>query len=377
MAIHKISVQLAGKSYPIMIGSGMLAGVNDEMHLPHFRGKRGVIITNETVAALHLNQLLDLFARTEYDVAPIVISDGEQYKNQETLFSLYRSMYDAGLQRDGFVCAFGGGVIGDLAGFAAATYMRGIDLLQVPTTLLAQVDSAIGGKNGINLPVGKNLVGTFYQPRAVISDVDLLTTLPEEEFYSGLGEVVKYALIAGEDFVSFLEMNHQGILAKNPKILASMLHYCSRIKADFVARDELEQLGVRAILNLGHTMAHALEKAGAYRGIKHGAAVAIGLAYVAYLSVEAGFLAKEELRRITALLELFGLQGIAPDDVSADELLAVMERDKKVANGKLNMVLLRNIGQPFVQSNISREHLLAALEKCRQPLGHEGEQDRA
>ncbi|MEA2110206.1 MAG: 3-dehydroquinate synthase [Pseudomonadota bacterium] len=370
--IHKLTVSLGTKSYPVIIGSGLIRTNEGKVYLPHFKGRQGVIITNETVAGLHLDRLKDLFAGTEYKVTPIVIADGEQYKSQETLFSLYQQMYDAGLQRDGFVCAFGGGVIGDLAGFAAATYMRGIDLLQVPTTLLAQVDSAIGGKNGINLPVGKNLVGSFYQPRAVISDVDFLETLPEDEFFSGMGEVLKYALIAGDDFVTFLEMNYREILAHNPKILAGMLHLCSRIKADFVARDELEQLGVRAILNLGHTLGHALEKAYAYTGIKHGVAVAMGLVFTAYLSVETGSLSDDELQRILGLLQLFKMGLSVPAEVQGEELLEIMARDKKVAADSLKMVLLRNIGRPFLCTEISPDQMLAALEKCKQPLELQG-----
>lgn len=368
MSIHKLTVSLGAKSYPVIIGSGLIRREVGELYIPNFKGRQGVVVTNETVADLHLDRLLDLFAGTEYKVTPIIIADGEQYKNQETLFSLYQQMYDAGLQRDGFVCAFGGGVVGDLAGFAAATYMRGIDLLQVPTTLLAQVDSAIGGKNGINLPVGKNLVGSFYQPRAVISDVDFLDTLTEDEFFSGMGEVLKYALIAGDDFVTFLEMNCQEILAYNPKILAGMLHLCSRIKADFVARDEVEQLGVRTILNLGHTLGHALEKAYAYTGIKHGVAVAMGLIFTAYLSAETGSLSDDELQRILRLLKLFKMGIPVPAEVQGKELLEIMVRDKKVNADSLKMVLLRNIGQPFLSAEISPDQMLAALEKCKQPL---------
>jgi len=368
MTVHKLTVPLGAKSYPVIIGSGLTSGEKSETYLPHFKGLRGVVITNETVADLHLDRFLNLFAGTEYEVVPLIVADGEQYKNQETLFSLYQQMFDAGLQRDGFVCAFGGGVIGDLAGFAAATYMRGIDLIQVPTTLLAQVDSAIGGKNGINLPVGKNLIGSFYQPRVVLADVDFLETLPDDEFFSGMGEVLKYALIAGDDFVSFLEMNDQQILAKNPKILAGMLHLCCRIKADFVARDELEQLGVRAILNLGHTLGHALEKTSAYVGLKHGAAVAMGLVFAAHLSVEAGVLSTDDLKRILNLLHLFKMDLSVPAEIQGEKLLEVMARDKKTTAGVLKMVLLRNIGQPYLSGDITPDQILAALKKCQQPL---------
>ena len=365
MNIHKLSLQLETDNYPIIIGTGLTSKPGGEVHLPHFRSKTGVLITNEIVAALYLEQTQNFFRRAEYSVQPVVIPDGEQYKNREILFSLYEQMYDAGLQRDGFVCALGGGVIGDLAGFAASTYMRGLDLVHLPTTLLAQVDSAIGGKNGINLPMGKNLIGTFHQPRAVISDVDLLSSLPDEEFYSGLGEVVKYALIVGNDFVSFLEMNFQEIMAKVPKIIANMVHYCCRIKADFVARDEKEQLGVRAILNLGHTMAHALETAYAYQGMKHGLAVAKGLIFAAIVSVETGTLSENEFGKISQLLKLFDLDVSLPAEVDEEQLLTTIVRDKKMTTDSLNMILLRNIGQPFLFSKVSIEQLRNALKKWR------------
>jgi 3-dehydroquinate synthase len=364
MTTHKLTVQLGPKSYPIVIGAGLTATPEGKVYIPHFRGKRGVVLTNTTVAGLHLERVKNLLAASGYGVQSIIIADGEEYKNADTMLALYQRMYELGLQRDSFICALGGGVIGDLAGFAAATYMRGIDLLHVPTTLLAQVDSAIGGKNGINLPMGKNLVGSFYQPRAVISDVDFLATLPAEEFICGLGEVVKYALIAGEDFVSFLEMNHRDIMEHNPKILSSMLHYCCRVKADFVARDELEQLGVRAILNLGHTVAHALETVSGYRGMKHGTAVAVGLVAAARVSRASGVLPANELQRIITLVELFQLPTTMPPGVDLETLVTVMARDKKVSADRLNMVLLRSIGQPFLQENVSRELLLGALQEC-------------
>ncbi len=365
MNIHKLSLQLASENYPIIIGTGLLKEPGGEVQLPHFRSRSGVLITNETVADLYLEPVRDFFSRAEYELHPVVIPDGEQYKNREVLFSLYEQMYEAGLQRDGFVCALGGGVVGDLAGFAASTYMRGLDLIHLPTTLLAQVDSAIGGKNGINLPVGKNLIGTFYQPRAVLSDVDLLATLPDEEFNSGLGEVLKYALIVGNDFVSFLEMNFAEITAKVPKSLANMVHYCCRIKADFVARDEKEQLGVRAILNLGHTMAHALETVCAYEGMKHGLAVAKGLAFAALVSLEAETLSESEFRQIVELFRLFPLDVSLPDTVDGEALLQVIVRDKKMTADSLNMILLRNIGQPFLYSKVDLELLRAALDKWR------------
>ncbi|MBN2705953.1 MAG: 3-dehydroquinate synthase, partial [Deltaproteobacteria bacterium] len=266
----------------------------------------------------------------------------------------------------GFICALGGGVIGDLAGFAAATYMRGIDLVQLPTTILAQVDSAIGGKNGINLDVGKNLVGTTYQPRVVISEIDFLTSLPPREIFCGLGEVVKYGLLAGDDFISFLELNHSEIMALNHRSLAIMIHSCSRIKADYVVRDELDQIGVRAALNLGHTVGHALEKYYGYGAYAHGEAVAIGLVCALALSTAMKLLPESSRQRALNLLKLYGLPQVLPAAADLDVLIELMRRDKK-SGGSLTMVLLKGLGDPHLEENIDPGLLRAVMQENQAP----------
>lgn len=335
--------------------------------IPRLRGNQGVVVTNTTIAPLYLRRVQEWLSGAGYESTAIVLPDGEEYKNLDVLRRLYQEIYKAGIQRNGFICALGGGVIGDLAGYAAATYMRGIDLIQLPTTILAQVDSAIGGKNGVNLEVGKNLVGTTYQPRVVISDVDFIDSLPERESLCGYGEVVKYGLLAGDDFISFLEMNQPEIVARNPRSLAIMTHSCSRIKADYVVRDEHDLLGVRAALNLGHTVAHALEKIDAYQKLGHGEAVAIGLVCALSLSLTMKLLSEPAFQRALKLLQLYGLPMQIPSPADPDEIIDLMRRDKKAASG-LAMVLLRGLGDPFLDDNVDLGLLRETLERCKQPL---------
>ena len=367
MTSHKLTVSLESRSYSIHIGSGLTKVGDDSLSLPRLRGNQGVVVTNMTVAPLHLRRVQEWLAAGGYESTAIILPDGEEYKNHEVLQRLYQEIFKAGIQRTGYVCALGGGVVGDLAGFAAATYMRGIDLIQLPTTILAQVDSSIGGKNGVNLESGKNLVGTTYQPRVVISDVDFIATLPERESLCGLGEVVKYGLLAGDDFISFLEMNQTEILQQDPRNLAIMTHLCSRIKADYVVRDEYDILGVRAVLNLGHTVGHALEKMYAYQKLAHGEAVAIGLVCAMSLSVAMKSLAESSFQRGLQLLKLFGLSMLVPNDANVDEIIDLMRRDKKADRG-LSMILLRALGDPYLEDNVDPGLLRETLERCKQPL---------
>jgi len=372
MSIHKVTVSLDSRSYSVCIGSGLTrpttaGGEGDSLLLPRLRGKKGVVVTNQTIAPLYLDQVREWFLEAGYETRPVVLPDGEEYKNYEILQQLYRELFQAGLQRNGFICALGGGVIGDLAGFTAATYMRGIDLLHLPTTILAQVDSAIGGKNGINLEFGKNLVGTTYQPRVVISDVDFLATLPEKELLCGFGEVVKYGLLAGDDFISFLEMNRNEIRERKPRSLAIMIHSCSRIKADYVERDEFDLLGVRASLNLGHTVGHALEKISDFKGLGHGEAVAIGLVCCLTLSVAMELLSESARQRALKLLHSYGLPMELSEEVEVERIIELMRRDKKADNGNLSMVLLRGLGDPYLEENIDPGLLAEVLETCKKP----------
>ncbi|MBN2705587.1 MAG: 3-dehydroquinate synthase [Deltaproteobacteria bacterium] len=367
MVSYKLTVALESRSYSIHIGSGLIKSGGDSLLLPRLRGRQGVVVTNETVAPLYLSQVQAWLADSGYKSSAIILPDGEEYKNHAVLLRLYQDIYAAGLQRNGFICALGGGVVGDLAGFAAATYMRGLDLIQLPTTILAQVDSSIGGKNGFNLEVGKNLIGTTYQPRVVISEVDFIKSLPEREVLSGLGEVVKYGLLAGDDFISFLEMNRAEILARNPRSLAIMTHFCSRIKADYVVRDEFDLLGVRAALNLGHTVGHALEKMYDYRGMAHGEAVAVGLVCALSLSFAMRFLPETSLSRALRLIELYGLPMQIPEDADVDELIALMRRDKK-AGETLSMILLHGLGDPYLEDKVDVGLLREQLLRCKKPV---------
>jgi 3-dehydroquinate synthase len=369
MTSHKVTVALDNRSYSVCIGSDLIrpaadAG-SDSLLLPRLRGKNGVVVSNETVAPLYLEMVQTWLAAAGYESTAVILPDGEAHKNFQTLQHLYQELFQAGLQRQGFICALGGGVIGDLAGYAAATYMRGIDLLQVPTTLLAQVDSAIGGKNGVNLEFGKNLVGTTYQPRVVISEVDFLSSLPEREMRCGFGEVVKYGLLAGDDFISFLEMNHNEILARNPRSLAIMIHSCSRIKADYIERDEFDLLGVRAALNLGHTVGHALEKLYDFEKLAHGEAVAIGLVCALKLSFRLELLSESALQRGLDLLSLYGLPMSIPAELEISDIISLMRRDKK-STGGLSMVLLRGLGDPCLDNNLDPGLLREVLEECRE-----------
>ncbi len=372
MNIYKVTVSLDSRSYSVCIGAGLTrpragGGEEDSLLLPHLRGRQGVIVTNRTIAPLYLEQVREWFLEAGYETRPVILPDGEEYKNYESLQWLYQELFQAGLQRNSFICALGGGVIGDLAGFTAATYMRGIDLLQLPTTILAQVDSAIGGKNGINLEFGKNLVGTTYQPRVVISDVDFIASLPEKELFCGFGEVVKYGLLAGDDFISFLEMNRDDIHQRKPRSLAIMIHFCSRIKADYVERDEFDLLGVRASLNLGHTVGHALEKLCDFKDMAHGEAVAIGLVCCLTLSVDMGLLSENARQRALKLLHSYSLPMTLPAEVEVEALIEQMRRDKKAADGKLSMILLRGLGDPCLDESIDPGLLAEVLEKCKTP----------
>ena len=367
MTSHKLTVSLESRSYSIYIGSGLTEAGSDSLLLPRLRGNQGVVVTNATIAPLYLRRIQEWFAAAGYESTAIILPDGEEYKNHEVLQRLYQELYRAGIQRNGFICALGGGVVGDLAGYAAATYMRGIDLIQLPTTILAQVDSSIGGKNGVNLEVGKNLVGTTYQPRVVISDVDFIASLPERESLCGFGEVVKYGLLAGDDFISFLEMNQVEIVERNPRSLAIMTHSCSRIKADYVVRDEHDLLGVRAALNLGHSVGHALEKIFAYQKLGHGEAVAIGLVCALSLSLAMKLLSESACQRALRLLQLYGLPMQVPFDADPDVIIDLMRRDKKSGSG-LAMVLLRGLGDPFLDEDIDSGLLREILERCKKPL---------
>ena len=303
---------------------------------------RIAVVTNPTVADLYLGRVENALAQAGFPVVPIMIPDGEAHKTLATWTHVHDSLLAARLDRKSAVLALGGGVVGDVAGFAAATYQRGIAFIQVPTTLLSQVDSSVGGKTGVNHPLGKNMIGAFYQPKLVVIDTATLATLPERELRAGLAEVIKYGLIRDQDFFAWLERNMQALLARDPEALAHAIEVSCRHKAEVVANDETEQ-GERALLNLGHTFGHAIEAGLGYGTWLHGEAVAAGTVLAARLSARLGWLNESDVERIVNLFAAAGLPTQGPS-LGADRYLELMSHDKKVVSGKSRLILLRAIG---------------------------------
>ena len=347
-----LKVELGDRSYPILIGRSLLRnGYDLAGHVP---GSDCLIVSNETVAPLYLDAVLACLG--DKQVESIELPDGEQHKTLGTLRLVLDRLVELGANRDTTVIALGGGVVGDIAGFAAACYMRGISFVQVPTTLLAQVDSSVGGKTGVNHEKGKNLLGAFHQPLAVVIDTDTLGTLPDRELRAGLAEVIKYGAIIDSDFFAWLENNMQALLALDPDALAYAIGRSCELKAEVVADDEREA-GRRAILNFGHTFGHAIEHCQGYGDWLHGEAVAAGMVMAATLSGTD----EAELSRLRRLLDAAGLP-VVPPRAGADRLLAAMGMDKKVAAKKLRFVLLRQLGDAYVTSSYDEARLKSVLE---------------
>jgi 3-dehydroquinate synthase len=352
-----LEVALGERSYPIHIGSGLLARA--ELIVPHLPQPRAVIVTNPTVGALYLGGLTGALERAGVGIAVVTIPDGEGYKNWETLNSIFDALLTNRCERKTALIALGGGVVGDLAGFAAAVYLRGVPFLQVPTTLLAQVDSSVGGKTGINHPLGKNMIGAFYQPRVVLADIATLDTLPPRELAAGLAEVIKYGLILDRAFFEWLEANMERLVAREAAALTYAVRRSCELKAEVVAHDERES-GVRALLNLGHTFGHAIEAGLAYGTWLHGEAVAAGTVRAARLSQRLGCLSEADVQRVVALLQRANLPTVAPD-LGVDRYLQLMGLDKKVEGGRLRLVLLRSIGAGYVTDDFPQADLRAVL----------------
>lgn len=350
-----VNIDLAERSYPIIIGSGLLADV--ALLDRHVAARDVLIVTNETVAPLYLEKLTAALGARK--ITALVLKDGEQYKTLDSFRTILDALIEARFNRDSAIVALGGGVVGDMSGFAAACYQRGIDYVQVPTTLLAQVDSSVGGKTAVNHPKAKNMIGAFYQPRAVIADIGTLATLPIREFRAGLAEVVKYGFIYDVEFLQWLEHNADALNASKHDALLHAVKRSCEIKAIIVGSDEREQ-GLRAILNLGHTFGHAIETATNYTEWLHGEAVAAGMVMAADLSQRLGWIAKSDVARVVALLKRFGLP-TAPPRIGAARALDLMGMDKKVLQGKLRLVLLRHLGQADVVSDFSHDALRATL----------------
>ena len=354
---HTINVDLGLRSYPIHIGSGLL--MDAPLLTQHIAGRKVMIITNETVAPLYLERVLQ--SVDGFEAETLVLPDGECYKSLETLNTIYNSLLEKHFDRKCTLVALGGGVIGDLVGFAAASFLRGVDFIQVPTTLLAQVDSSVGGKTGVNHPLGKNMIGAFHQPRCVIADTDTLDTLPDEHLSAGLAEVIKYGAIDSPDFFTWIESHIRKLLARAPDSLAQAIKVSCQNKARIVAEDELER-GKRALLNLGHTFGHAIETATGYGQWLHGQAVAAGMCMAAQMSTRLDWMSVTENQRLNALITASRLPTHPPSDMTPSVFLDLMARDKKVSNGQLNLVLMKGIGKALISGDYPRDTLLKTLD---------------
>ncbi len=352
-----LNVDLNGRGYPIIIGAGLLADA--DLVLPHLASARAVIVTNDAVANLYLARFEENLRQAAIDVFSISLPDGERYKTWETLNSIFDAMLAKRCDRTTTVIALGGGVVGDMAGFAAATYQRGVPYIQVPTTLLAQVDSSVGGKTAINHPLGKNMIGAFHQPRLVLSDLSTLDTLPQRELAAGLAEVVKYGAIMDADFFAWLEQNMEKLTARDPDALGFAVERSCKSKAAIVAADERE-VGRRALLNFGHTFGHAVEAGLGFGTWLHGEAVSVGMLLAASLSARQRELSDSDVSRLAALLKRAGLPVRAPA-LCAQRYLELMGYDKKVQGGKLRLVLLRSIGDAYVTADFSADLLEQVL----------------
>jgi 3-dehydroquinate synthase len=356
-----LDLDLGPRSYSILIGQGLLGRA--ELFDSCLTGRQIMVVSNETVAPLYLERLRS--ALGDRDVQTLILPDGEAFKTLGTLEKILDALVEARFARDCTVVALGGGVVGDMAGFAAACYQRGVAHVQVPTTLLSQVDSSVGGKTGVNHPQGKNMIGAFHQPARVIIDTDALDTLPDRELCAGLGEVIKYGLLWDADFFSWLEEHMPALLARDRDQLTHVISRSCQIKAEMVSADETEG-GVRALLNLGHTFGHAIEAGLGYGNWLHGEAVAAGLCLAADLSARLGRIGSDNVERVQRLVASAKLPIRAPRTLSADRMLELMAVDKKIKDGKLRVVLLNAIGEAYLDGNFDGDALRETLQECRE-----------
>jgi 3-dehydroquinate synthase len=324
----------------------------------HIPGNSALIVTNVTVAPLYLEKTQSMLSGLKNEA--VILPDGEKYKNLEVLNQIYDGLLRNRFDRNTTVIALGGGVVGDMAGFAAASYQRGVHLIQIPTTLLSQVDSSVGGKTGVNHALGKNMIGAFYQPRAVIADIDTLDTLPDRELSAGIAEIIKYGLINNADFFAWLEKNMQNLLQRDKQALNYAIEASCQSKADIVAADERES-GQRALLNLGHTFGHAIENAMGYGEWLHGEAVGAGMCMAAAMSNQMGWMNDEDTKRTFNLIEQAKLPSNAPESMTAEKFLELMSVDKKVLDGVLRLVLMKGIGKSLVTDDYTLDDLNQAI----------------
>lgn len=361
-----LQVDLGDRSYPIHIQSGLLADTTTWQSL--VASRQVMIVTNTTLQTLLLPKLLACFDQLDVKPSKLAVTalpDGEQFKTLETLNSVFDELLKQQFDRKCLLIALGGGVIGDMTGFAAACYQRGVDFVQVPTTLLSQVDSSVGGKTGVNHPLGKNMIGAFYQPQAVVIDTDVLSTLPERELSAGMAEVIKYGLIYDEPFLTWLEANMKVLMARDAELLAYAIYRSCEIKAEVVAKDEREG-GLRAILNLGHTYGHAIEKIQGYGEWLHGEAVGAGMVMACELSKRMGWIGQADVERAIAVIAAAGLPIAPPTSMTKDDFLSTMAVDKKVLDGQLRLVLLKSIGHAIVTADYDAVELSRQLDALHQ-----------
>ena len=355
-----LHVDLGERSYPIYIGSGLLG--DTELYRRHIPSQQVMVVSNETVAPLYLEPLLA--ALKDFQTASTILPDGEQFKTLEVWNRIFDALLAQHFDRRCTIVALGGGVIGDMTGFAAAAYQRGVHFIQIPTTLLAQVDSSVGGKTGLNHALGKNMIGAFYQPRCVIADTATLNTLEQRQLAAGLAEVIKYGLIADAEFFIWLEQHLDALLNRDIKALSYAIARSCQNKARIVAADELEA-GQRALLNLGHTFGHAIETGVGYGDWLHGEAVGAGICMAATLSQKQGWLTHDEKERIVTMIKRAGLPVKPPPSLTSERFIALMSVDKKVVDGQLRLVLLQGIGKSIVTGDFNHDHLNATLNEYR------------
>ena len=359
-----LRVELGDRAYPIEVGSGLIG--DPERYRPFLRGPRVAVVTCTTVAALYLAKVSGALRAAGAEVLEVVLPDGEEHKRWDTLNLVFDALLQARCDRQTTIVALGGGVVGDMAGFAAAVYQRGIPFIQVPTTLLSQVDSSVGGKTGINHPLGKNMIGAFYQPLAVIADVDTLATLPRRELRAGIAEVVKHGFIRDPAFVDWLEADIERLDAGEAAALTRAVVRSCEIKSEVVGADEREG-GLRAILNFGHTFGHAIESGLGYGEWVHGEAVAAGMVMAADLSARAGMLPAADAARVPRLLARVGLPVAGPAGLSAERYLELMSVDKKAARGRIRFILLERVGSAVLRGDLPEAMVRATLEACTGP----------
>jgi len=354
--MNTLQVELGQRSYPIFIGNNLLG--DHRLLEPYINGKQVMVVTNSTVGPLYLDKVMS--SLTAYQTATVTLPDGEQYKTLDSMNTVMTALLEQHFNRSCTLIALGGGVVGDICGYAAASYQRGVDFIQIPTTLLSQVDSSVGGKTGVNHTLGKNMIGAFHQPRAVIADTSSLDTLDDRELSAGIAEVIKYGLIRDPDFFSWLEQNMSLLLSRDTDALIYAIERSCQNKADVVAADELEQ-GQRALLNLGHTFGHAIETGMGYGKWLHGEAVGCGMCMAAEMSQRLGWLDQKSVSSILALIEKANLPSRPPENMTTEQFLSLMSVDKKNINNRLRLVLMKSIGEAIITDDFSHDALLETL----------------